>query len=88
MSKRAQQMNSPLVETLADILERGRSEGLFRGGIDPVQLYVSIAGMAYFYLSNNHTLSAIFGRDLMTPKAQNERLSHICEVTLGYVLRN
>ena len=69
MSSRARETNSPLIETLAEILERGRAEGLFRGGIDPVQLYVSIAGMAYFYLSNNHTLSAIFGRDLMAPKA-------------------
>jgi len=33
-------------------------------------------------------LSAIFGRDLMTPKARHERLSHMCEVILGYVLRN
>jgi AcrR family transcriptional regulator len=88
MSNRAQEMNTPLIETLAEILERGRSQGLFRGGIDPVQLYVSIAGMAYFYLSNNYTLSTIFGRDLMTPKAQNERLSHMCDVILGYVLRN
>jgi AcrR family transcriptional regulator len=88
MSSRVQEMNSPLVQTLAEILERGRADGLFRGGIDPVQLYVSIAGMAYFYLSNNHTLSAIFGRDLMTPKARHERLSHMCEVILGYVLRN
>ena len=71
----------------AQILERGRAEGTFRGGIDPVQLYVSIAGMAYFYLSNNHTLSAIFGRSLMTPKAQHERISHMCDVILGYVLK-
>ncbi|MBA3593598.1 MAG: TetR family transcriptional regulator [Pseudomonadota bacterium] len=88
MSSRVQEMNSPLVQTLAEILERGRADGLFRGGIDPVQLYVSIAGMSYFYLSNNHTLSAIFGRDLMTPKARHERLSHMCDVVLGYVLRN
>ncbi len=88
MSSRARETNSPLIETLAEILERGRAEGLFRGGIDPVQLYVSIAGMAYFYLSNNHTLSAIFGRDLMTPKARHERLSHMCEVILGYVLKS
>lgn len=87
-SARVRQMNSPLIETLAEILERGRAEGLFRGGIDAVQLYVSIAGMAYFYLSNNYTLSAIFGRDLMAPKALNERLSHICDVILGYVLRD
>ena len=88
MSGRVQEMNSPLIQTLAEILERGRADGLFRGGIDPVQLYVSIAGMSYFYLSNNHTLSAIFGRDLMTPKARHERLSHMCEVILGYVLKN
>lgn len=87
-SSRAREMNSPLIATLAQILERGRAEGIFRGGIDPVQLYVSIAGMAYFYLSNNHTLSAIFGRSLMTPKAQHERVSHMCDVILGYVLRN
>lgn len=87
-SQRARDLNSPLVETLAAVLERGRREGSFRGGVDPVQLYISIAGLSYFYLSNNHTLSAIFGRDLMTTKARNERLSHMCDVILGYLLRD
>lgn len=86
-SEQARQMNSPLIEMLAEILERGRKEGTFRGGVDPLQLYVSIAGLSYFYLSNNHTLGAIFGRDLMTPKAKHERLTHMCDVILGYVLR-
>jgi AcrR family transcriptional regulator len=85
-SERIREMNTPLIATLGEILERGRKEGSLRGGVDPMQLYVSIAGLAYFYLSNNHTLSAIFGRDLMTPKAHNERLSHMCDVILGYVL--
>ena len=80
-------VNFPLIETLGEILERGRQEGVFRGGVDPVQLYISIAGLAYFYLSNNSTLSVIFGRDLMANKALNERLSHITEVILGYVVR-
>jgi AcrR family transcriptional regulator len=87
-SERVREMNSPLIQTLGEILERGQKEGIFRGGIDPIQLYISIAGLAYFYLSNNHTLSAIFARDLMTPKARNERLSHMTDVILGYVLRN
>ena len=81
-------LNSPLIELLGEILEKGRLSGEFRGGIDPVQLYVSIAALSYFYLSNNSTLSSIFGRDLMSPKAKSERLSHMCEVILGYVLRN
>lgn len=87
-SSRARKTNLPLIETLADILERGRRDGVFRGGIDAMQLYVSIAGMAYFYLNNKHTLSAIFGRDLMAPKALNERLSHMSDVILGFVLRD
>jgi AcrR family transcriptional regulator len=84
-SGRIRQMNSPLIETLATIVERGRRDGSFRDGVDPLQLYVSIAGLAYFYLSNNHTLSAIFGRSLMTPAALNERLEHITAVVLGYL---
>lgn len=87
-SERVREMNSPLIKTLGEILQRGQVEGIFRGGIDPIQLYISIAGLAYFYLSNNHTLSAIFGRDLMTAKARNERLSHMTDVILGYVLRS
>jgi AcrR family transcriptional regulator len=87
-SKRARELNSPVIETLAAVLERGRREGSFRGGVDPVQLYVSIAGLAYFYLSNSYTLSAIFGRDLLAPKARAERLSHMTEVILGYLSRS
>lgn len=87
-SARAIELNTPLIQTLGGVLERGRESGTFRGGIDPLQLYISIAGLCYFYLGNNHTLSAIFGRDLMSAKARNERLSHICDVILGYVLRD
>lgn len=80
------EMNSPLVQMLDTVLEHGRSLRLFRSGVDPVQLYISIAALAYFYLSNQHTLSAIFGRDLRHPKAETERLSHITELVLGYLL--
>jgi AcrR family transcriptional regulator len=87
-SRKAREMNSPLIDMLAEILERGRKDGSFRGGVDPLQLYVSIAGLSYFYLSNSHTLSAIFGRDLLSAKAKNERLTHMCDVILGYLLRS
>ena len=48
-----------------------------------MQLYVSIAALGYFYLSNNHTLSTIFGRDLMAPPAKAARLAHIEALVLG-----
>lgn len=85
-SKKIRSIHSPFVQMIGEVLERGRSRGVFRGGVDPVQLYISIAGLSYFYLGNRHTLSAIFGRDLIQPKAQAERLSHMTELVLGYLL--
>lgn len=86
-SKRVREMNSPLVQMLGDVIARGQRSGVFRGGVDPVQLYVTIAGLCYFYLSNSATLSTIFGRDLRSPAALSERLSHLTEVVMGYLLR-
>ncbi|UCE30149.1 MAG: TetR family transcriptional regulator [Burkholderiales bacterium] len=86
-SRHIRAMHSPLVATIEDLLERGRRTGVFRAGVDPVQLYVSIAGLAYFYLSNQHTLSTIFGRDLDAPRELAERLSHMIDVVLGYLIR-
>lgn len=81
-------MHSPLIETLAGVLERGHKTGLFRAGVDPVQLYISIAGLSYFYLSNSHTLSTIFDRELLGTKAKVERLSHMTDLVLGYLVRD
>jgi AcrR family transcriptional regulator len=82
-SRRIRTANSPLIATLKEILARGARAGTFRPGIDALQLYISIAGLAYFYLSNNHTLSAVFGRELSTPDARAERLAHMIELVVG-----
>lgn len=86
MSDRIQHINRPLVEVLGTVLERGRVAGVFRGGVDPLQLYLSMVGLTYYYVSNQHTLSHMFRRDLMTPRAQAQRLSHVTDVLLGYLL--
>ena len=84
-STKVRRMHSPFVALIGDILERGRAAGRFRDGVDAVQLYISIAALAYFYLGNNYTLSAIFGRDLKAKKARDERLAHMTELVLGYL---
>lgn len=81
-------MHSPLVQAIADVLERGNRTGVFRAGVDPVQLYISIAGLSYFYLGNSYTLSTIFDRDLLGTKAKVERLSHMTDLVLGYLVRD
>ena len=84
-SKRAREMHMPFAAVIARILRRGAEQGIFRSGVDPVDLYISIAGLGYFYLSNRFTLSVIFGRDLEGREQLARRRSHIVEVVLGYL---
>ncbi|HYI87089.1 MAG TPA: TetR/AcrR family transcriptional regulator [Burkholderiales bacterium] len=81
-SRRVPQMHSTLVETLRGVLKRGERSGVFRTGVDPVQLYISIAGEGYFYLSNRYTLAQIFKRDLMSKRALAERARHNSDMIL------
>ncbi len=81
-SKKVRELHSPFVELIGDILRRGVSQGVFRPGLDPVDLYITIAAVGYFYLSNNRTLSAIFGRDLGSAAACRRRKRHNVDVIL------
>ena len=86
-SKHVAALHSTFVATIKDVLERGARAGRFRNGIDPVQLYISIAALGYFYLSNRYTLSTIFRRPLLAPKHRAERLKHMSALVLGYLRR-
>lgn len=78
-------MYSPLLEVLRTVLARGEAAGVFRRGVDPLQLYVTIVGIGHFYVANIHTLSTIFGAGLGTEAALREREAHCVEVVLGYL---
>lgn len=84
VSAQARSLNTPLVATLERILAQGVERGDFRPGIDAIQLYITVASLAYFFTSNRATLSVIF--DL--PDANQcfaLRRAHIVEVILGYL---
>lgn len=80
-------MNSPVVATVARILERGVREGVVRRGIDPLQLYISIASLCYFYLSNQHTLGIVFGAELKSAAALAARADHVVDFVLSGIRR-
>lgn len=82
-STKVKSMHSPFVEMIRTIVDRGVETGEFRVAMDPVQLYISIAGLCFFYLSNSATLSFIFGRDLLKKDAKEERLQHVIMLVLA-----
>lgn len=78
-------LHSPLIEQIGQTLRAGETAGVFRAGVDPVQLYVTIAGLSYFYFSNAHTLSVIFDRPLLAPDNLAERRRHAIDVAIGFL---
>ena len=75
--------NSPLIELIAATLKRGVATRVFRRGVDPVELYISIAGMSYFFFSNRLTLSSIFARDLAAAAIEASYRAHVVALTLA-----
>lgn len=84
-SKHLQGLHARLKETIGDILTRGEHDGVFRSNVDPIDLYISIASLCYFYYSNIHTLSAIFGRELSDRAATNHRRQHVIDFVGAYL---
>lgn len=77
------QMHLPLVELLEATLARGVASGVFRSDYDAVNFYISVAGLSYFFFSNNHTLSAIFGKRLDSRLALANRRKHVIDFALN-----
>jgi AcrR family transcriptional regulator len=86
-SRSIRAMHSPLIALIDGILKRGHAEDVMRDGVDPMQLYISIAGLGYFYNSNIHTLSTIFARDFDSTDERAKRRAHMVEVVLGFLTK-
>jgi TetR/AcrR family transcriptional regulator len=76
---------TPLLETIGSVLERGGAAGVFRRDVDPLDFFVSMNGIGYFYLSNRYTLGVILNREMMTAEALAHHEDHIVQVLLGYL---
>lgn len=84
-SSRVEEVNRPIIDLIDEILERGTADGVFRRGLDPLHVYLSIAGMSFFFFANNHTLSRIFSQPLGSEAAVSERRAHIVDFVLNAI---
>lgn len=84
-SKRIREMQTHLMTELSAVLARGQRAGVFAADIDPLNVYLTMAALAVFYLSNQYTLSVIFGRELAAPENMAEWEKHVVRVALASV---
>jgi AcrR family transcriptional regulator len=84
-STRVRSLRWPLVAEISGLLQRGTENGQFRPGQDPVRVYISIASLVCFFLSNRWTLSTIFNRDFGTLDELSQWGSHIEDAVLTWL---
>ena len=84
-SERLKKVSRQFVEMVRKILDRGVAEGIFRGGVDPVQLNITIAAIGYYYLTNRSTGEILFEREYMTQNALETRLTFNIDTILRLV---
>jgi AcrR family transcriptional regulator len=78
-------LNSVIIHSVRDICERGAREGVIRPGVDPVDLYQTIAALSFFNVSNKYTFAKIFQRDMTSAAALAARKTSVVETILRFV---
>jgi TetR/AcrR family transcriptional regulator len=84
-SKFIQSSYPALIGSIRVLLRRGEEQGIFRSGVDPVDLYISISSLGYHFFSNQSTFSVILGKNFSDRKTIEKRLNHAVDVILGYL---
>jgi AcrR family transcriptional regulator len=85
-SSKAGEYSSPALEVLSRVLGSGVQAGLFRPELRARDVYLMIASMGYFYLSNRYTLSTFLGESLEAPAALAQWQQFITDAVLRTVL--
>jgi len=80
-----QQLNVPAIEAIRKLYERGLQQGVFRAGLEPVDLHASISALTFFNVSNQHTFGLIFKRDMRAIQAQLARRDSIIDMVVRFV---
>lgn len=77
--------NQSVIDQLRAILDKGVAQGLFRSGIDPVDLHTTISALSFYNVSNRHTFQHNFGVDFAAPATRARRREQIVQCVLGWV---
>lgn len=87
-SEIVRESSGKFVQMVKSILERGVAAGVFRDGIDPVQLNITIAAIGYYYLTNRFTGAIVYSRDFMAPEHLEARLAFNLDTILRLVRKD
>jgi len=87
-SQRIQELNVPAIAAIRNLYERGVKGGVFRKGLDAVDIHASISALSFFNISNRHTFGLIFKLDVLKPSYIAQRRDNVVEMIVRFVRKS
>jgi AcrR family transcriptional regulator len=84
-SQRIQELNVPAIAAIRNLYERGLKRGVFRPGLDPVDIHASISALSFFNVSNRHTFGLIFKLDMRSAAYIAHRRDNVVEMIVRFM---
>lgn len=84
-SKIIQELNVPAIAAIRKLYDRGVAQGVFRPGLDPLDIHASISALTFFNVSNRHSFGLIFKTDTAATAALVARRSNIVDMIVRFV---
>lgn len=84
-SKLIQELNVSVIASIQELYLRGVDEGVFRAGLDPIDIHASISALSFFNVSNRYTFDLIFKRNGHSPKALAARRQSVIDMVMRFV---
>jgi AcrR family transcriptional regulator len=84
-SKSIQELNVPAIEAIRNLYDRGVASGVFRPGLEPLDIHASISALTFFNVSNQHTFGLIFKDGTPAQQAITARRRSITEMVVRFV---
>jgi AcrR family transcriptional regulator len=75
-----------VLDIMQKIVSRGVAAGLFRDGIDVLQLHMTISALSFNFVSNRYTFGHVFGIDYTAPEMIAARRAHIIDAVTSLCL--
>jgi AcrR family transcriptional regulator len=84
-SQSIQQLNTNAIASVKAVYDRGVAQGVFRSGLDPVDIHSAISAFTFFNVSNRHTFGLIFQDRASQDKATTLKRVHVVELIQRFV---
>lgn len=81
------ELNLSAIDMIREIYERGRREGVFREGLDPIDIHLTISALSFYNVSNQASIRQVFGHDMGAPSARERRRASTIDTVLRMLAR-